>query len=639
MLFFTCKKPSIYTALSIYDAEYPIDEVVTCKKLYVLEVEDNMRHTATFMPREEHPRPDFIRDTFASLNGVWQFAFDDEDAGLREGWYRAGHGLPLSITVPFCYQCEMSGIGGDDIHPVLWYRRAFEVPEEMRGRRVLLRFGAVDYTCQVYVNGHRAGSHTGGYTPFSIDITWALAEGANDLCLRVEDRPDCTQPRGKQYWQRGLMGCWYTPTSGIWQSVYLEAAGDTALERVHITPDIDRHQAVVEIALDRMPEGPLRVELELTQEGASPRRFSAEQEGQIIRLPMDMQADGGIGGLRLWSPEHPHLCDLTVRLLRGTETLDQVQTYFGMRKIEVKNGYVLLNNEPYYQRLVLDQGYWPQSLLTPPDGGALRADVEWTKAFGYNGARKHQKIEDPRYYYWADKLGLLVWGEVPSVYVFSHESAANLLNTMAEFISRDYNHPCIVAWVPLNESWGVPRIYTDKRQQALARTLYHACKALDGTRLVSSNDGWEQTTTDIFALHDYTADGKDLSLHFACRQQLETIGCDRRMPYANGELPTGKEAFMVTEYGGIAFDSLGAQGSMGGMETWGYGGKVGGEEAFLKRFAGATDAIRAIPFCRGYCYTQLTDVLQEINGLLTPDRRPKVDPDSLRALNRNPEGR
>ena len=590
------------------------------------------------LSREAHPRPDFMRDTFASLDGEWQFAFDDSNAGMGEGWFKPGFSLSSSIIVPFCYQSAQSGIGGDGIHPILWYRRAFHVPEDMRGRRIWLRFGAVDYACRVYVNGQMIGGHAGGYTPFALDMTWALHDGENDLCLRVEDWPDCMQPRGKQYWRRGLMGCWYTPTSGIWQGVYMEATGDTALERVHITPDIDRHQAVVEMTLDGAPAEPLRVELELSREGGSPRRFSADAAERSVRFPVDMQEDGTIGGLRLWSPEDPCLYDLTVRLLRGNEELDRVHTYFGMRKIEVKDGHVLLNNEPYYQRLILDQGYWPQSLLTPPDGGALRADVEWTKSFGYNGARKHQKIEDPRYYYWADRLGLLVWGEVPSAYVFSHASADSLMGTMAAFIDRDYNHPCIVAWVPLNESWGVPRIYADGQQQALGRALYHLCKALDGSRLVSSNDGWEQVTTDIFALHDYTAGGEELALHFASRDRLETIGCDRRMPYASGESPTGREAFMVTEYGGIAFDTIGAQGTMGGMETWGYNGKVGDEEAFLKRFASATDAIRAIPFCRGYCYTQLTDVQQEVNGLLTPDRKPKVDPGRFSVLNRNPLG-
>jgi len=590
------------------------------------------------LSRETHPRPDFIRDTFVSLDGEWQFAFDDGNVGMGEGWHKPGFRLSSSIVVPFCYQSAKSGIGGDEIHAILWYRRAFQVPNDMRGKRIWLRFGAVDFACQVYVNGQAIGSHTGGYTPFALDITGALQEGENDLCLRVEDWPDCTQPRGKQYWQRGLMGCWYTPTSGIWQGVYMEATGDTMLERVHITPDIDRHMAVVEITLDQIPAGPLRVELELSYEGASPRRFSTSAEGRIIRFPVDMQEDGIIGGLRLWSPEYPCLYDLSVKLLRENETLDQVHTYFGMRKIEVKDGHILLNNEPYYQRLVLDQGYWPQSLLTPPNGDALRADVEWTKKFGYNGARKHQKIEDPRYYYWADRLGLLVWGEMPSAYVFSHISADNLIRTMTAFIDRDYNHPCIVAWVPLNESWGVPRIYTDEQQQALGRTLYQLCKALDGSRLVSSNDGWEQVTTDIFALHDYTAGGEELALHFASREKLETIGCDRRLPYALHENPTGKEAFMVTEYGGIAFDTIGAQGSMGGMETWGYNGKVHDEEAFLSRFAGATGAIRAIPFCTGYCYTQLTDVQQEVNGLLTPDRKPKVDPARFSAINRNPLG-
>lgn len=214
------------------------------------------------LPRPEHPRPDFMRDTFCNLNGVWQFAFDDGNAGLREGWYRPGKALPLEITVPFAYQTKLSGLGPtDEIHPVIWYRRSFTVPQEMQGRRVLLRFGAVDFSCTVYVNGEQVGAHRGGYTPFAIDITNALTEGENDLCLRVQDDPDCTQPRGKQYWERGLMGCWYTPVSGIWQTVYLEAVGDYAMRYIHVTPDVDRHMFTAEIALDRQPREALELEL------------------------------------------------------------------------------------------------------------------------------------------------------------------------------------------------------------------------------------------------------------------------------------------------------------------------------------------------------------------------------------------
>ena len=592
----------------------------------------------TPVPRPEHPRPDFQRPTFYNLNGAWQFAFDDEDAGLQEKWMVPGKALPLTIQVPFCYQSKASGIGPtDEIHPIVWYRRSFQVPADMEGKRILLRFGAVDYACSVYVNGQMAGTHKGGYTPFALDITLLLQPGENDLCLRVQDDPDVTQPRGKQYWKQGLMGCWYTPVTGIWQTVYLEAAGHTAMTRIHVMPDVDRHMIRTEIALDRSPAPGMQVDIRLTFDGKPFATLTQAIQGRIVTIPMDMMGEDDIG-MRLWTPDHPNLYDMTVTLCDAAGVEDQVTTYFGMRKVEVRNGKVYLNNCPLYQRLILDQGYWPDTLLTPPSDEAIQLDLTYTKAFGYNGARKHQKVEDPRYYYWADQMGVLVWGEVPSPYLFTDETGPNLVDTLTGFIDRDFNHPSIIAWVPLNESWGVRQIFTDPRQQALGRTLYHLTKALDGTRLCSGNDGWEQTTTDICALHDYAADGETMAAHFAAREAVEAHGCDWRPCWAAGEVPTGKEAFLVTEYGGIAFSGKGTQGEMGGMETWGYHGKVTDEEAFFQRFQGVTDAIRALPYCQGYCYTQLTDVMQEINGLLSPSREPKVDVERFRRLNVSPTG-
>ena len=598
--------------------------------------EDTSMHIHSIF-RPEHPRPDFQRDTFENLNGKWQFAFDDGDEGLFARWYAPGHAFDQQITVPFAYQTKLSGVGPtDEIHPILWYRRSFEVPEAMAGKRVLLRFGAVDFEAQVYVNGQLAGSHRGGYTPFCFDITPLLKAGENDLCLRVEDRPDCAQPRGKQYWQRGLMGCWYTPVSGVWQTVYLEAVGETALTRVHVTPDYDRHQCTVDLELDRVPEEALDIEIALSFEGQPVRSLRMKEQARRVSVPMDLIVQGSLDPMHVWTPEHPALYDVDVYLRRGNEVIDHVRTYFGMRKIEVKDGKVYLNNCPLYQRLVLDQGYWPDSLITPPSDQAIQEDIRLTLRFGYNGARKHQKLEDPRYYYWADKMGLLVWGEIPSPYEFCDASINNLYETLSGFIDRDFNHPCIITWVPLNESWGVRQIYTDKRQQALARMLYHTAKALDGTRLVSVNDGWEQVETDICALHDYAADGAVMAAHFAFREQVEKHACDWRPCYAQGVTPTGKEAFLVTEYGGIAFSNIGLQGDAGGMESWGYHDKVTDEEAFFARFRSVTDAIRNIPYCQGYCYTQLTDVMQEVNGLVTPDRKAKIDPERFAALNRNP---
>ena len=589
-------------------------------------------------PRPEHPRPDFVRDTFLNLNGRWQFAFDDEDRGVADGWYRPGFTLDGEITVPFAYQSRLSGVGPtDEIHPVLWYRRSFRVPEEMAGRRILLRFGAVDFAARVYVNGRLAGTHRGGYTPFALDIT-ALTDTAaeNDLCVRAEDAPDCTQPRGKQYWKRGLMGCWYTPVSGIWQTVYLEAAGENAVRYIHITPDIDRGSMTAEIALERMPRGAVEAELTVSFGGETVRRVTAAFESRVLRLPADLTGGNGPEAVRLWGPGHPDLYDCCVRILRDGAEEDRVGTYFGMRKIEVRGGQVYLNNSPLYQRLILDQGYWPDSLLTPPDDESIQQDIRYTLAFGYNGARKHQKVEDPRYYYWADRMGLLVWGELPSPYEYTDDTVRNLTDTLADFIERDFNHPCIITWVPLNESWGVKEILTDRRQQMTSVTLYHLTKALDGTRLCSCNDGWEQTVTDLCALHDYAAEKTVMAEHFASREKVDRQGCDLRACWAEGYGPRGEEAFMVTEYGGIAFSDIGPQGSMGGMETWGYHDKVTDEEAFFERFRGVTDAIRALDYCRGYCYTQLTDVMQEINGLLTPDRKPKVDIKRFAAINTDP---
>ena len=582
------------------------------------------------IPRPEHPRPDFCRPDWLNLNGEWEFSFDDDKVGITRRWFMPGNHFDRTITVPFCYQCKASGINDTGKHEVVWYRRALTVPESMQGHRLLLRFGAVDFSCDIYLNGMRVGGHRGGYTPFSVDITDYVADGENDLCVRVEDPYDCTQPRGKQNWLDKWFGCWYTPVTGIWQTVYLEAAGDPYLTSVHITPDLDAGTATLQLVLNRIPSEPVTAEVAVTYEGNPFRTMSVVLTERSQRLVIDMVNGWNIQGFFSWTPDRPALYDAHISLSGG----DCVDTYFGMRSIEVKDGWVLLNKHPLYQRLVLDQGYWPDTLLTPPSDEAIRADIEWTKKFGYNGARKHQKLEDPRYYYWADRLGLLVWGEVPSAYEFTRESVQNLEETLAGFIDRDFNHPSIITWVPLNESWGVDRIYRDRRMQAAANMLYDLAKAMDGTRLVSANDGWELTKTDIFSLHDYAAEGDILARHFADRAQIERIACDHHMAYAEGVKPTGQEAFILTEYGGIAFNEADSE-----EGAWGYHDKVRDEEAFFARYAGQQAAIRAIPYCQGYCYTQLTDVQQEINGLLTPDRRPKVDPEHFSSLTTNPEGR
>ena len=580
------------------------------------------------IPRPEHPRPDFVRPDWLNLNGEWEFAFDDAKVGVAEKWFNPGKHFDGKIVVPFCYQCEMSGVNNQEKHENMWYRRSFEVPASMKGKQILLRFGAVDYECDVFVNGMHAGSHTGGYTPFALNITDLVQDGENDLCVRVCDPYDTTQPRGKQNWKDKWFGCWYTPTSGIWQTVYLEAAGAPYILTAHITPDIDAGTASLRVTLNEKPANPVKAEVTVSIRGNVFRVASALLVNRSQRIVIDMIDEENLSEFEKWTPKNPALYDVQIKLDSG----DGVNTYFGMRSIEVKDGYVLLNKGPLYQRLVLDQGYWPESLLTPPSDEAIKADIEWTLKFGYNGARKHQKVEDPRYYYWADKLGLLVWGEIPSPYSFTQDTVNNLSDTLAGFIERDFNHPCIITWVPLNESWGVDRIYRDKQMQSCANMMYYQAKALDGTRLVSNNDGWEVCKTDIFGLHDYGPYGNVLSKHFEDRTKVEKITNDFRMAVAQGQEPNGQEAFLLTEYGGIAFDEGGDTGA------WGYHGMEKDEESFFRRYSSQQKAVLSIPYCRGYCYTQLTDVQQEINGLLTPDRKPKVNVERFAALTVDPEG-
>ncbi len=323
------------------------------------------------IPRPEHPRPDFVRPDWLNLNGEWEFSFDDGKVGVKQRWFEPGKHFDGRIVVPFCYQCAMSGVNVQEKHEVMWYRRSFAVPASMAGKQILLRFGAVDFECDVFVNGVKAGGHRGGYTPFALDVTDLIVDGENDLCVRVSDPYDTTQPRGKQSWRDKPFGCWYVPTSGIWQTVYMEAAGTPYILSAHVTPDIDAGTATVCLTLSEQPVQPVKAEFEVSFEGEIYRVQSALIRDRVQRVVIDMISMDDITEFEKWSPSHPALYDLKINLSSG----DEVSTYFGMRSIEVKDGYVLLNKSPLYQRLILDQGYWPESLLTPPRDEAIKADV------------------------------------------------------------------------------------------------------------------------------------------------------------------------------------------------------------------------------------------------------------------------
>lgn len=579
------------------------------------------------LPRSEYPRPDFMREHWQCLNGEWDFAFDREDMGLESG--PEGLDFNMKITVPFCYQSQMSGIGITEDVPAVWYRRNFTVDQALvKAGALLLKFGAVDYQADVWVNGIYMGSHEGGHSSFEINISRAVCNGENQLVVRAADDCRADKPRGKQTWTGRHFGCWYTPTTGIWQPVWLEYTGKTYIQRIKITPCIDTLTALVEVFLSSEKPVPVQIQANTTVDG-EPWDFgtlsllcrNGYAKAVLPFKDFDICCDK-----IYWSPEHPNLIDVIVSA-KGEGGKDVVRTYFGMRSTGSHNGILTLNNDVYYQRLILDQGYWKESLLTAPSDAAIIKDIELTKAMGFNGARKHQKIEDPRYYYWADKLGLLVWGELPSSYEFNDMAIRRSARELSEFVERDFNHPCIVTWVPLNESWGVRNILADEQQTAYCKMLYYMLKALDPTRLVSANDGWEQISeTDICAIHDYSIFPETIGKYDNMAHILETAA-EKRILFANGSSYRGQPV-MMTEYGGIAFEEDGSNAE----DSWGYYGKVRDEIDFIKRLEPVTDYLIKSGRFAGFCYTQLTDVFQEVNGLLTMARNPKVDVDTLRRV-------
>jgi beta-galactosidase/beta-glucuronidase len=548
-----------------------------------------------------------------NLNGEWRFAYDDEDRGLAERWYVA-HNFDRTITVPYAYQSRLSGIAETDFHDVVWYERDFELPDDWAQQHIVLHFGAVDYLAQVWVNGIFVRQHAGGHVPFHADITHALQPGLNRLTVRAQDTTsDLEQPRGKQYWEKESASIFYTRTTGIWQTVWLEPVHRTHIDSFKLLPDIDRAELAVHCKV-ASPCDDLVLEARVSFGGALVAERAVPVEAARVSLALP------IAPLHLWTPETPHLYDLSLRLVRRAEIIDSVESYAGMRRIGVDNNQVTLNHQPYYMRLVLDQGYHPDGLLTFPSDEAIRRDVELTRQMGFNGARKHQKVEDPRYLYWADRLGLLVWGEMANAYQYSEDAVERITQEWQEAIARDFNHPCIVAWVPINESWGVPDLKGDARQRQHLLALYHLVRSLDTTRLVISNDGWEHALTDLLTIHDYEGQGAVLRQRYASLESILAARPANRDLYVTGYSHRG-EPVLVTEFGGIAYQKNSQNG-------WGYT-TASADDDFIQRYRDVVEAVLSSPVVQGFCYTQLTDVEQEINGLLTYDRQPKVDLDII----------
>lgn len=579
--------------------------------------------------QKDYPRPQLMRTSWQNLNGIWEFRFDDSNCGEKEKWFSSF--VPeTEILVPFTYETKMSGIGKEEACRAVWYHRTLEVEEaELKDRKTLLHFEGCDYTAKVWVNGIFVGTHTGMYSRFSFDITNQLVAGENHLVVKAEDSIDTQQPRGKQRWKEENFDCWYVQTTGIWKTVWLETVSENYWKELKITPLLPENAVELSFRADLQEERNWRAEVVVSFGGTELKRASvslAYGGGDLKMNLYDTRIDKW--GIKSWTPEQPNLYDLELRLYDGDELCDVVYSYFGMREIRVEGNQVLLNGHPLYQRLLLDQGYWQDSHLTPPSEEALVEDIEKVMALGYNGVRKHQKVEDERFLYWCDVKGLLVWSEVGAAYEFSDYAVSEFTKQWIEIVKQNYNHPSIITWTPFNESWGIREIKNNRKQQHFTESIYHWTKTYDSDRPVIVNDGWEHTISDIITLHDYEASGEAFFKHYEnlCAGMEENTAYHDKVhkAFAEGYYYCGQPV-IISEFGGIALNN--------GESGWGYGDKVQGEEDFLKRFDSITTAIKKLPYVCGYCYTQVTDVQQEINGLMDMERNFKVNPDKVREIN------
>lgn len=583
---------------------------------------------------KDYPRPQFVRDNWECLNGAWDFAFDDNNLGEKEKWYENFHG-ERKIQVPFTYETKLSGIQDESRHDIVWYGRKICVDKSrLENDRYILHFEGSDFVTRLWMNGQYAGSHRGGYARFSFDITDLLRDGENELVVKVEDSFDMQQPRGKQRWMDENFGCWYVQTTGIWKTVWSEYVPKISLDYVKMTPNLEDYSLELEFdvnAPENVLDGRLMIEIAVSFEGKTVNKVLASVMAKHFQTKVDLFTQGRKGfewSVKTWSPEEPNLYDIEFRIINQEEVLDKIGSYFAMREIRIDGPNILLNGHPLYQRLILDQGYWKDSHLTPPSEEALIEDIDKIHALGYNGLRKHQKIEDERFLYWCDVKGMLVWSESASAYRFSDYAVCEFTREWMEIVKQNYNHPSIIVWTPFNESWGISRVETKRTEQHFTESIYHLTKSMDRFRPVIVNDGWEHTVSDIITLHDYEEAGRVFKYRYETyKDQIlttEVYHCKDKSAMANGYAYKG-QPIIISEYGGIAFNNDNA--------GWGYGKKVNTKEEFIRRFDEITTAVKELPYVCGFCYTQVTDVQQEINGLMDIDRNFKIEPETIREIN------
>ncbi len=582
-------------------------------------------------PRPEHPRPDLIRDAWQNLNGEWFFQEDPEDRGEADEWFsRERIGIEKGeksgkIIVPFEIESRLSGIARENPSEVFWYLKRFELSEELNGRRVILHFGAVDYHAKVWLNGDYLGEHKGGYTAFCFDVTSNLKPGENRLAVRVFDSKSVQQVRGKQTWKDQGWGIMYTAVSGIWQTVWLEAVGPVYIIRYEIWPELNKGQVRVRVFTDRPEQGNF---LSVTIK---------DPQGALIKCPDKVGLESTVTELiwrvenpQLWSPDEPNLYDLEFQITDSQgKVIDRVAGYAGLRTIDVRDGEVLLNGKPIYQKLLLVQGYYPPGVYSPASDEAFRKDVEAAKLMGFNGARIHQKIEDPRYYYWCDRLGFLIWEEMPGFMFWKinqipkRSSRAQFQNEMSEMIQRDFNHPSVIVWTIFNETWGLMDAVWNPVARRWWLECVRLCKDIDPTRLIVDNSGWLHRKTDILDVHHYIPT-VEKSEEFYKTLEKPSWGILRNIPNIARGVLTMPPLFWGTKYKGQPIII---------SEYGGFGFYKTEDRSLLDNYRSYTQAIGQYPYIKGYCYTQQYDVEQEQNGLQTQDRKFKLPPEDIKKIN------
>ena len=571
-----------------------------------------MKHTKCYI--KNYPRPQFVRTDWINLNGNWKFGFDEEvdRKSALQGI------LPQTICVPFTYETVLSGINESKHHDVVWYSTTIHGKKE---KHTLLHFEGSDYNTEVYVNGVFIGAHQGAYTRFSFDITDFLNDNENILTVKCTDFNSPEQIRGKQRWRDESFACWYVQTTGIYKTVWLEYVEETYLTNLKITPDIQNSRVQFDFSVNK-PADDVEVRFSISFDGMHIQTVSCAANDVENSISAQFLNNRLTFKIATWNINAPNLYDIDIFVYKNGVLTDQVGSYFGLRDYQTNNGQILLNSAPFYAKLLLNQGYWKSSALTPPSEEALLEDIQFCQAMGFNGVRMHQKIEDERFYYYADILGFTVWCELPANYRFCDKATKNISKEWLDIVTQHYNHPSVVTWVIFNESWGVANIENNQAQQNLATGLYYLTKSIDPMRPVISNDGWLHTKSDILTLHHYSQDGEQLYAHYNSKERLISAPTGACLPFANGYHYEG-QPIIISEFGGTAFvDDC-------NDTNWGYGAGAKDVKEFLDRFDSLFKAIEKMQI-NGYCYTQLSDVEQEVNGLLNHEHKPKFSLEEIK---------